>query len=442
MLGPSHPGWIVLSLVLLFLGLSLGNPVLLTGAVFVLLSVLLTTAVSPPTGTSVRRSLPRTSCWVGDTIAVQRQVTVSGGFGSVIVHDVLPPEVQVVAGSNLRVVWMWPGRRTADISYRIQFPKRGAFILEETSWESQAPFGVNRGDSGSAAPSFEVSVVPRIRSVTRLNEVRAARKNLRYRDYLTKTGATTEEFREIRPYIPGDPMKWINWKASARVAGADNVPLVNEPEPETRKAVWLFMDVADYMDVGVPVSNPLENMVEASGTLAQYYLSRGSMLGAYAFNSYRGSGEMLAPDSRMSQFNRLVDILTGLKPGRPEQDLLQSVELCKSFLFRLRPDVFIITRLDALYSMPGESTAALERFRAAVRRLTALSTRSMRSGRVRVVHVDPQLSSAESNGLGMEKWEARLVARDLQEAGADVIEWEPAREEFISVLMRSIGVFR
>ena len=442
MFGPSHPGWIVLSLALLFLGLSLGNPVLLTGAVFVLLSVLLTTVVSPPTEVSVRRSLPRTSCWVGDTVVVQRQMTVGGGIGLVIVHDVLPPEAQVVSGSNLGVFWTWPGRRAADVSYRIQFPKRGTFVLEETAWESQAPFGVIGGESGSAAPAFEVFVSPRIRSVTRMNEVRAARKNIRYRDYLTKTGATTEDFREIRPYLPGDPIKWINWKASARAASADNVPLVNEPEPETRKAVWLFMDVADYMDVGVPLSNPMENMVEASGTLAQYYLSRGSTLGAYAFNSYGGGGEMLAPESRMSQFNRLVDILTRLKSGPPEQDLLQSVERCKGFLFRLRPDVFIITRLDVLYSMPGESAGSLERFKTAVRRLTALSGRSLQFGRVRVVHVDPQLSSAESHGLGLEKWESRVVARDLQEAGADVMEWEPAREEFTSVLVRSIGVFR
>ena len=175
-------------------------------------------------------------------------------------------------------------------------------------------------------------------------------------------------------------MKWINWKASARAAGSINEPLVNEPEPETRKAVWIFMDVADYMDVGVPLSNPLENMVEASGTLAQYYLSKGSVLGAYAFNTYGGEGEMLAPDSRMSQFNRLVQMLTRLRTGPPEQDLLQSVELCKNFLFRLRPDVFIITRLDTFYSMPGESTVSLERFKSAVRRLIALSPRSLAVG--------------------------------------------------------------
>ena len=105
-------------------------------------------------------------------------------------------------------------------------------------------------------------------------------------------------------------------------------------------------------------------------------------------------------------------------------------------------DVFIITRLDTLYSMPGEPTEALGRFKAAVRRLIALSPRSLQLGRVRVVHVDPQLASLESQGLGLENWETRVVARELMEAGANVIEWEPAREEFISVLMRSVGVYR
>ena len=148
------------------------------------------------------------------------------------------------------------------------------------------------------------------------------------------------------------------------------------------------------------------------------------------------------PESRMSQFNRLVDLLTGLRPGPPEQDLLQSVERCKSFLFRLRPDIFVITRLDALYSMLGEAAAPLERFKAAVQRLTALRSHSRRSGGVRVVHVSPQGAPQESQGLGLAKWETQVVARELREAGADVIEWEPARKEFMSVLARHFGVFK
>ena len=42
----------------------------------------------------------------------------------------------------------------------------------------------------------------------------------------------------------------------------------------------------------------------------------------------------------------------------------------------------------------------------------------------------------------MSRWETRFVARDLRDAGASVIEWEPAREEFTSVLVRHVEAYR
>ena len=206
--------------------------------------------------------------------------------------------------------------------------------------------------------------------------------------------------------------------------------------------MWIFLDMADYMDVGAPLSNPLENTVEASGTLAQYYLSRGSTLGAFAYNSSGDTGELLSPEAGGRQFNRLMRMLAGLKPGPPDQDLLQSVERCKDFLYQMRPEVFIITRLDVHYPRPGEVAASFDRLKAAVNRLTSLRTLSRRYGRVRVVHVDPQEPRTVSQGLGLTRWETRLVARDLREVGATVIEWEPAREEFMSALVRHIDAYR
>ena len=434
--------WIALALALLLMGLVLGNVLLLTGAVFVLLFALLTTALVPPSRVVVERSLARETCWVGDTLTMSRRVTGHSGIGPIFVYDTLPPEAEVVEGSNLRVVWKWPGRLTADISYRLQFPKRGQFALPQSAWEAQAPFGVRGEESGFDGQTFNVSVVPRIRAVTRLKSVRALRKRSRYQDDPTRTGASTNEFKELRPYQPGDPFKWINWKATARGARADNLPLVNELEPETRRAAWIFLDIANYMDVGVPLSNPLESTVEASGTLAQYYLSRGSTLGAFAYNSSSGTGELLAPESGMWQFHRLMQMMAGLKPGPPEHDLLQSVERCKSFLYRTRADVFVITRLDVQYARPGEDPVLLERFKTAISRLTALRMRSLRYGTVRVVHVEPQESRTVSQGLGFGKWEARLVAREVREKGAAVIEWEPTREDFTSVLMRHVDAYQ
>ena len=257
-------------------------------------------------------------------------------------------------------------------------------------------------------------MAPRIRGITRLNEVRAATRQPRYQDDLSQTGASNSEFRELRPYAPGDPIKLINWKASARGSRSDNLPLVNELEPEGRKAVWIFLDLATYMDVGTPLDSPMENTVEAAGSLAQFYLSRGSSIGAYAFNSYGGERDLLTPDSGQKQFRKLTEMLVGLKPGLPRQDILQAVERCKDFLMRLQPEVFIITRLDVFYPRPGEGRESLDRLTAAVKRLTALRRRARRPGRVRVVHVSPRESIPDSGTAGdtasLSLWESRALS--------------------------------
>ena len=426
----------------LIVGLVLGNVLLLTGSVFVLLVVLLAAALPPPSGVTVERLLSRVSCWAGDSITVRRRITVEEGIGLVFVHDDLPQEARVVEGSNLRAVWKWPGTITAEVSYKLQFPQRGQFTLEETGWESQAPFGTNRRMYGTGGGPVEVTVVPRIRSIMRLNHARVATKISRYRDHMADIGGGANEFRELRPYVTGDPLNRINWKATARGNRSDNLPLVNELDPEAQKSVWIFLDIADYMDVGTPLSNPLEHTLEASGSLAQYYLTRGSTLGAFAYNSLTGSGELLSPDSGAKQFQRLVRMLSRLKPGPPQQDLLQAVEWCKRFLFRLRPEVFIITRLDVLYARPGQAVPSLGRFKAAVDRLTALRSRAHRLSKVRVVHVSPQSADAGNQKLSLIDWEAERVTEELKNGGAAVIEWQPEEEEFIVALVRHMDAYR
>ena len=389
--------WVGLALLLLVAGLALGNLLLLTGAAFVLLTMLAAMSFLPPSGVRIRRRLPRAVCWAGDILDMERSMTVAKGIGPIFVHDVLPPELEVEQGNNLRIVWKWPGEKSFDLSYRVRFPMRGEIVLPPTSWEAQAPLGIRRTSGTAEGTGVAMSVVPRIRGITRLNEVRAATRQTRYQDDLSLSGVSNVEFRELRPYAPGDPIKLINWKASARGARSDNLPMVNELEPEGKKAVWIFLDAARYMDVGTPLANPMEDTVEAAGSLAQYYLSQGSTVGAYAFNCHGGGGELLTPDTGQKQFRRLTRMLVGLKSGPAQHDLVQSVEWCKGFLLRVQPEVFIITRLDVYYPRPGETREAQERLTAAVKRLTALRRRSRRPGRVRVVHVSPR----ESTGDGL-----------------------------------------
>ncbi len=437
-LKPSQLSWIAASMTLLVAGLVLGNPVMLTGAVFVLFTALLSTTLTPPTDVVVTRSVATATCWIGDTLTVERHLTVRRGIGTVFVYDDLPAEAELVSGSNLRVVWKWRGSLAADLTYQVRFARRGSFTLDETAWEARAPLGVDWTASGCSDAKIVVSAVPRIRSVARLSTLRMPTKQGRFSEDVAKVGETSDEFRELRPYQQGDPFNRINWKASARGVLADDRPFVNDMYPEAKRNVWIFLDTADYMDVGLPLASPLENTVEASGALAQYYLGRGSTLGAYAYNTSDGQGGLLAPESGRSQFRRLVQMLVGLRAGSPHHDLLQAAERCKSFLLRMHPDVFVITRLDVHYDRPGEEREGFERFVTAIERLVTLGAAANRRARVRVVNIAPYVPEEASPGLHWTGWETQVIASEVRNTGASVMEWEPAREEFASVLMQHV----
>ncbi len=193
--------WVGLSLIFLAVGLAFGNLVLLTGSVFLLLAMLIITALQPPSGVTIERRTPRAICWSGDTVTVDRRMTATRGMGPIFIHDALPPELEVEQGNNLRIVWKWAGTKSCDLSYQVRFPKRGEFTLPASTWESQAPLGVRRGQSTSSGEVISMSVVPRIRGITRLNEIRVTTKQTRYQDDLAQTGISNSEFRIPRTAV-------------------------------------------------------------------------------------------------------------------------------------------------------------------------------------------------------------------------------------------------
>ena len=307
------PGrWLTLAFVLLTLALCLGNLILLAGAIYALLIVLVGAALAAPSGIVVNRSTPRLVCWAGDGLDVDRQVKAGGGVGPLYVYDRLPPEAEVVSGNNLRVIWKRPGAKTYDLSYRISWPKRGVYTLGETAWEAEAPLGLHRRVHGSAGPSMEISVVPRTQAIRRINQIRGRAHSRNPWEDVAIVGISSTDFTELRPYTPGDPMRWINWKASARSSGSANPLLVNQYEPEGRKAVWIFLDGADYMDVGSTLSALIDQAVEAASSIAQYYLTRGYTLGAYIYNS---QSDILTPEVGQKQFRRLTQYVDQARAG-------------------------------------------------------------------------------------------------------------------------------
>jgi uncharacterized protein (DUF58 family) len=115
------------------------------------------------------------------------------------------------------------------------------------------------------------------------------------------------EYADIREYAPGDRLRSINWRASARRTNL----VVNERHPERNTDVVLFVD--SFADVRQEGRSTLDDAVRATATLASRYLERRDRVGLVTFG---GVLRWLHPGMGPSQRYRLVETLleTGVEP--------------------------------------------------------------------------------------------------------------------------------
>jgi len=115
------------------------------------------------------------------------------------------------------------------------------------------------------------------------------------------------EYADIRDYVPGDRLRSINWRASARRTGL----VVNERHPERNTDVVLFVD--SFADLRDENRSTLDDAVRASAMLATRYLERRDRVGLVSFG---GVLRWLPPGMGSSQRFRLIETLleTGVAP--------------------------------------------------------------------------------------------------------------------------------
>ena len=115
------------------------------------------------------------------------------------------------------------------------------------------------------------------------------------------------EYADIREYVPGDRLRSINWRASARSTRL----VVNERHPERNTDVVLFVD--SFADVQGDHRSTLEDAVRAAATLATRYLGRRDRVGLVSFG---GILRWVQPGMGVGQRYRLIETLleTGVQP--------------------------------------------------------------------------------------------------------------------------------
>jgi uncharacterized protein (DUF58 family) len=208
------------------------------------------------------------------------------------------------------------------------------------------------------------------------------------------------EYADIRDYVPGDRVRSINWRASARRGDL----IVNERHPERNTDVVLFVD--SFSDVRGEGRSTLEDAVRATATLASRYLERRDRVGLIAFG---GILRWLRPG--MGRWQRVMLIETLLETGVEPTYTWRDVSLIPA---RILPPKALVVAVTPL--VDSRFTAALENLRG-------------RGFDLVVIEVDPvgfvEAGRGEVARLAYRLWllEREVLRARIERLGVGVARW-------------------
>jgi uncharacterized protein (DUF58 family) len=120
------------------------------------------------------------------------------------------------------------------------------------------------------------------------------------------------EFEEVRPYVPGDDVRTIDWNVTARMGD----PYVKRYVEERELTVLLLVDISASQDFGSASRSKREASVELSALLAFSAIHNDDKVGLLLFHGQ--ADEYIPP--RKGQKHALLVIRQLLARGREEID--------------------------------------------------------------------------------------------------------------------------
>ena len=117
------------------------------------------------------------------------------------------------------------------------------------------------------------------------------------------------EFAEHRQYMPGDPLRHLDWK----VLGKSDRKYIKQYEEETNLRAMLLVDSSASMGYGSDKVTKLEYSRQLAAALAYLMLRQNDAVGMFAFAT--GRAELIPPRSTLGHARPLLLLLERLTPG-------------------------------------------------------------------------------------------------------------------------------
>jgi uncharacterized protein (DUF58 family) len=282
--------------IFLFAALALRTPELAVLALPFALPLALGLRLARPPRIRVELDLERPTALEHDELDVELTVSSELPVERLELVLVVPDGLEVVSGAAAQSLRLgWEDERTLEL--RVRCARWGNYELGDVRLRARDRLGLTVWES-RVDRRTRLRVYPLPETLRQI--VRPVSTQLYTGNEVARQKGDGMEFADLRLFAPGDRVRSINWRASAR---RDEL-VVNERHPERNADVILFLDT--FADARSGGRSTLDLAVRATATLAARYLERRDRVGLVSFG---GVLRWLTPGMGTMQRYRIVDAL-------------------------------------------------------------------------------------------------------------------------------------
>jgi uncharacterized protein (DUF58 family) len=290
------PAYLALGGAGLLAGLVLGRPEPVVVAAPLLLAAAVGLALARPPDLDVRVRLDRERALEGEEVELELTIAARRGVAWLDVELDLPRGLAEVrragdGGTGLRA------GATREHRRRVACRRWGGRLVGSVRIRARDPLGFFTYRREVRQP-LPLRVYPRPEAVRRL--LRPAETQAYAGNEVSRLKGDGIEFADIRPFVAGDRVRRINWRASARRGQLQ----VNEMRPERNSDVVVFLDT--FTELADASGSSLDMTIRAAAALIDGYLRRRDRVGLVGFG---GTLRWLRPAMGERQVYRLIDAL-------------------------------------------------------------------------------------------------------------------------------------
>jgi uncharacterized protein (DUF58 family) len=337
----------------------------------------------------------------GQPIEVQLRIVNEGpAIQDVMLQDTLPYGLTLADGATELLVALEPGG-AAELSYTIK-GRRGLYRFGAVRATVQDQLGMYRRVSEFSAPG-RLFILPELIQLRDLL-IRPRRTRIYAGQIPARQGGTGIEFFGVRDYQPGDQLRYVNARATARHTDA---LFVNEFEQERVADIGIVLDARARSDVPGKHETIFEHAVQAAAALADSFLSQGNRVGLLI---YGNAIQWTFPGYGKLQREKVLQALSAAGTG--DRLALESLDLIPARLFPMRSLLVIISPL------VSDDVRALASLRARGYQMAVISPDPVAFERATLGE-----SEDATFGARLASVERELMMRRLRQVGVPTVNW-------------------